>query len=80
MKKNTSGKHPNHQTEDNYRLVSTAVIVTIIMVVLIRFDAHIFISEKIKVNPDQPTQPDQLNESDTTILSTPSPKSLEQIE
>ncbi len=39
---NSPEKHSNHQTEDAYRLITTAIIVIIIMAALIRLSAHAF--------------------------------------
>lgn len=79
MKKNLPDQHAKYkyQTEDAYRLIITAGIVTIIMVTLIRLDVHTFISNKIKVSPDQLSQS---NESDTTAEPISSPGPSEQFE
>lgn len=74
MKKNSPEKYSKYQTEDAYRLVITAGIITIAMVILIRFNAHTFIADKLIVSSNQS------DESDITTEPIPLPEPSEQIE
>lgn len=80
MKKNSPEKYSKYQTEDAYRLVITAGIITIAMVILIRFNAHTFIADKLIVSPNQHSQSNQSDESDITTEPIPLLEPSEQIE